>query len=231
VRCNQLLLLGLFIAVFVSSCAIEKRRYSSGYHIEWLHSGNESLPEPAKTPDIDSTVAEFTKPAIKTMNSSDEPEEKISETLVVSPLEEVRSVESVPLNSPKPVQIRAEIEYHEIPKSNSKEQQTARMGILHPDAGASFLLGLLSAGSIVAMFLLGLSPLWAIAALFAIGIACGFIAVYLARRAMNDFYQGRDRFSGQPLAVAGMILGVLSLVVLIGAIVIFLLGLIFVNLT
>jgi hypothetical protein len=223
--------LGLLIVFFVSSCTIEKRRYRSGYHIEWVHSGNESLREPAKTSDIDSTVAEFTKPAIKTMNSSDEPEEKISETLVVSPLEEVRSVEFVPSNSLEPVQIRAEIEYHEIPQSNSKEQQPARMGVLHPDAGGSFLLGLLSAGSIVAMFLLGLSPLWAIALLFALGLVCGYLAIYLARRAMNDFYQGRDRFSGQPLAIAGMILGVLSLVVLIGAIVIFLLGLIFVNLT
>ncbi len=227
----QLLLSVLLIIVFINSCTIEKRRYRSGYHIDWVNSGSEQSPDHSKNSGSDTTANAPTREALHSPNSSVVPEENVSKTSIVSPLEEISIVEPIQLKQDTPAQSATEIEHGQIQKSTTGEQQKGGMGVLHPDAGASFLLGLLSVGSIVAMFLLGLSPFWAIAALFVIGLACGYLAIYLARRAMNDFYQGRDRYSGQPLAIAGMILGVLSLVVLIGAIVILLLSLIFVNLT
>jgi hypothetical protein len=225
----------------LTSCSIEKRKYTGGFHVEKHHnksvlarsSSEVSTQKDASLSSADSNLSKGNHQLNCEIESDSIYFQKYD--IEATPEEKFHSKEE---------------KKHAIPSSTAKqilqqETTTAVLGAFqptihgpkkgkgntHPDAFASLLLGIAAMGCLAGIFLTGASPLILFVGFLAAMLVFAFFATRLAKRAFKDMHYARDRFGGKAMAATGMLLGVLSIVAFLGLITIVVLGIAFVNLT
>lgn len=119
--------------------------------------------------------------------------------------------------------------------SNEKEQNANTTkpekinAEVHPSAAGSLLMGILSALSFIMLFVIQFNPVWLVIALIIALIVFALLAQKMAKQAFDDMYYARNKYSGKGLAAAGLALGVISIVALIGLALVILFGVAFIS--
>lgn len=208
----RLAVLVLFVST-VFSCSIEKRKYTSGFHVEWnrnTHRERTIATNEESEPGSDVSVADETKatalPIVSDNEGSVSTFHTISEASVVEQISH-KAAENI---------TTGETTYPDISPEKIEITGTKISAEVHPHAFASLLCGIVAAGSLLTMFLLSFSPAALVAALLVSIIVFSLLAIRLAKSANSDMYYARNRYSGRGLSSAGMVLGIVTLVALIG---------------
>lgn len=236
----RLLVLSVLFTYLLSSCTVEKRRYTSGFHVEGI--GNPAKKTNNKSVNTETEVNSEDVSLVPTDSSSHVFSEDPS--LNTSAINQPELAVNTPDNLDNSLASRQRSElklthvftgdilfrntFSSIPE---KKQALKGRGGVHPDAFSSLICGIAAMGCLAGIFLTGATPLILFAAFLVAMVVLAFFATRLAKRAFKDMHYARDRFGGKAMAAAGMLLGVLSIVAFLGLITIVVLGIAFVNLT
>jgi hypothetical protein len=209
------------------SCRIEKRHYTRGYHIEFF----------SRKSDLSFSEIQKSERSLQ-VNLESEPDSMPNIIPDISIETSTAAIGTLPLSdyaearSPnKGVQLKEEIGAMEIASTsefnNQPEQTTAQ---IHPSAAGSLLFGILSALCFVGLFISSFSPLALVIGLVAGLFLFAILAKWLSKRAFEDMYHARSRYSGRGLAAAGLALSVITIVAFLGLIAVLLFGIGFASL-
>jgi len=208
-------------------CSIEKRRYSQGFHIERFHHHNNHNGGLAQT-DLR-----------KTKRKMVEQRAKCDSSIVVNGPEEIGMKEKKQENQ-QPTVRPGKKKLVDEPGSIKVYRTYAESRVIveprggasyHPDAMASFLCGLAALACLFGIFLTGFSPVWLVAILIIALLVFAMLAKKTSKRAFDDMHYARDRYKGKGFAAAGFVMGMLSVVGLIGLALIIVFGIAFLTLT
>ncbi len=143
--------------------------------------------------------------------------------------------EALPNKAVTPIIKRKKQPLKVLAPSNEKEQNANTIkpekinAEVHPYAAGSLLMGILSALSFIMLFVIEFNPVWLVIALIIALIIFALLAQKMAKQAFDDMYYARNRYSGKGLAAAGLALGVISIVALIGLALVILFGIAFIS--
>jgi len=206
----------LLLFGMMTSCSIEKRKYNSGYHTDWnlnkrtiqrnfLVKRSIKIESPTSSPSNELIIREC---------------ENISKennyALVIVDSEQNDKRRSTGQTNTIKHKISQVIFTPTISIESSTTNLTKISAEVHPHAFSSLICGILAAGSLVTMFIASFSPAALVAALLISIIVFSLLAIRLAKSANSDMYYARNRYSGRGLASAGLVLGIITLVALIG---------------
>lgn len=230
ISAKQLALFATFICFMLSGCTIEKRRYTSGYHIEGLgRSKSEVVSNEKNTAQLSSptdTIQSIVEVHVTQTESNERTPIVTQDTLQPKPVKFSKN--------PHRVTQFLTSEIFAYPLSNKitpTESNYKKRSSVHPDAFTSLMCGIAAMGCLAGIFLTGASPLILFLALLLAMLILAFFATRLAKRAFKDMHYARDRFGGKAMAAVGMLLGVLSIIAFLGLVTIVFLGFAFINLT
>ncbi len=197
----------LLLAVFITSCSVDKRLYRPGYKIDWSSNNKVQLPAAEKIPHIpEPTVAENNTENISTDSllqlSSDEDKtiaDKAESNAACNGYASHRRVEALaPVTKPNASASKKEqrkIDFNSGFKKGFQLLIPDEPVKLMPLALASLILGILSIVAYYGAFVLGV-----------LAIVFGAVALYKIR-------QNPGMYRGRGMAMWGFILGIISLAV------------------
>ncbi|MFM9985369.1 MAG: hypothetical protein ACKVOK_09070 [Flavobacteriales bacterium] len=129
------------------------------------------------------------------------------------------------------IQLQEEIKTSDIASTPGGQQQPNTItSQVHPAAAGSLLFGILSALCFVGLFITSFSPLALVIGLIAGLFLFAILAKWLSKRAFEDMYHARSRYSGRGLAAAGLALSVITVVAFLGLLAVILFGIGFASL-
>jgi hypothetical protein len=203
---------------------VQKRRYKSGYHIEFFAKEHKT--------DFKKNEPEVEKREMSNeclMASADTASAMVIDHLPKTyPQASSDKKESqATVKRIKRKQVLANHSKAEEPNDNATPQKINAE--VHPSAAGSFLMGVLSALSFIMLFAIQFNPVWLVVALIIALIVFALLAKKMAKQAFDDMYYARNRYSGKGLAAAGLALGVVSIVALIGLALVILFGIAFIS--
>lgn len=229
-----------FTLIILSGCTIEKRRYTSGFHIEG-RGHNKGTAMNSEKQVSSETGNSIVLEEVTDTTDGQHADESILETNVIpqseDPKSKTRSNHDVVISAGrKDVKLihvlTGDILIQKISRAESDANQpTKGRSNVHPDAFSSLICGIAAMGCLAGIFLTGATPIALFIAFLIAMVILAFFATRLAKRAFKDMHYARDRFGGKAMAALGMLLGVLSIVAFLGLITIVVLGIAFVNLT
>lgn len=210
----------VFISLLMlSSCSIEKRRYSGGYHVHIYKNNYDRVDNVSASIHDNKTELSAAEQTPPTENPAMISASQSDETIKVKEDYPLKIVHRNTQSDTEKVTLTALQEYDSYTATvNSNPQKVSAE--VHPHAFTGFLCGIASAGSLITMFLFSFNPAALMAVLLVSVIVFALLAMKLSRSAFSDMHYARHRYGGRGLASAAMVLGVVSLVALIGFIVV-----------
>ncbi|MFN0033094.1 MAG: hypothetical protein ACKVOR_13120 [Flavobacteriales bacterium] len=218
----------LMAVVLMHGCTIEKRRYMSGYYIDFRSHHRISdvgqKPEEAASRSLENV----------TLKEAVSVEVQSWDTLIRQAIDPPSVKEKIPDKQQSAMVIdtvTASVDLPMLPANQNSEHSRQVLSEVHPAAAGSLLMGILSAGCFVLMFMISFNPAWAVGLLVLGIITFAMLAKWLCKKAFDDMYYARNRYSGRGLAAAGLALGIISLVALLGLVLVLLFNLAFISIS
>lgn len=197
----------------------------SGFHVEFFDNDNKSI---APVLELNSSTEARDLEIVTIKNETPLEEIYLDSTSSKKPVDE-HSVKPEWIKKTRRSPFRDDVQKETFPFEISTAAPEKINAEIHPAAVGSFLMGILSALCFVLMFVASFNPVWLVSTLVVGVIVFALLAKKMSSRAFDDMYYARNRYSGKAFAAAGLALGIISLVALVGLVAVVLFGVAFIS--
>ena len=200
---KNLVLLGIVMSAFLSSCTMQKCVYSKGYYVDWFD-GKSKKENPKTTDKVSSDELNISCNEL----SHEKKEVAQNEAIVTEKVDESMAVASIDNN---------EISLEDIDRSESASHRSAALS----DDISSFRSEFKNGASVImappedqktnGMALAGF--ICSLAGLLIFGVVLGLLGIIFSAIGLGKIAKDSSKWKGKGMAIAGLIVGVIDIVV------------------